>query len=357
MSISSTVFSKETSSFGFVLPYQEEGDFEKSSIKLALNHSNLAAIHMDQTIPWNELLSNKPLPKWLVTSLKNIKAQIPKNFKISLAVTPTSTDRASLSPSSAPYHHSQSLPIPKELKNKKFDDPLIKKLFLKYVNCVTEIIEPDYLNIGIEISELAVKKPEKWNEYKSLFLYLLLRIKKKHPHIKIGMEMVLQSFMEPDVQSRVLQTFIKGDFLGFSFYPYGSIMSEKAYKHQALQKPPKQWSQGFEFMSKLSKKYRKPIAFCETGYLSSSTTSYGIDLIGSEKLQTDFTRDLIKFSSSHNPLFVIWFVPLDYHQALISLPNEFAEFKEAGKIWSYSGLWNEDKTPKLALSEWKKGLK
>lgn len=351
-----TLMAQENSRYGFVLPYQESGQFERSSIELALSRSNLAAIHLDQSIPWYELLAGKPLPEWLSAGLERIKAQIPAGFEISLAITPTAPDRVSLASASGPDHHTQLLPVPGELANKRFDDPLIRKLFLRYANALIEIVRPDYVNVGIEISELAVKNPDKWNEYEALFLHILPRIKERHPDVKVGMEMVLQSIMEIDVQKRVLQTFTRGDFLGFSFYPYGSEFAERAYAHAALPRPPEQWRLGFRFMSQLSSQYQKPLAFCETGYLSREATAYGVNLAGSDSLQVAFTRDLMEFSRSVEMLFVIWFVPLDYHRALLAFPDEMEEFKEAGKLWSYSGLWHEDRTPKPALSEWMKGI-
>lgn len=341
---------------GFVVDPKETDSVAVKNRALAIANSTLVAIHLDDCVPWAELISGQPLPGWKIEGIKALRAAIPDAHDVSLAITPTAMDRVSLAPSCGSQNHMQEVEHPTEIGDTGLDDPVIRSAFTEYASTLIEILDPKYLNIGIEISELAVHDPARWHEYDAFFSSVYPELKSRHESLLVGMEMVLQSLMDGTARTMLMPTFVKGDFLCFSFYPYGSPLAEAFLDQDPLPPTPDQWRAGFQLMAEVSQSAGKPLAFCETGYLSESVSVFGERLTGDASVQAMYTRELIAFSRQAEAAFVIWYVPVDFHQALLSLPTEYLELIEVGKIWSHTGLWNEDRSSKPALEEWQAGL-
>jgi hypothetical protein len=74
--------------------------------------------HHIEGVPWAEALAGKPFSKELVKEWEGKKKATPKNGKVYLAISP---GRGTLKAAE------KSLPMPKELRGKPYDDPLVQK--------------------------------------------------------------------------------------------------------------------------------------------------------------------------------------------------------------------------------------
>ncbi len=301
--------------------------------------STIYAIHLDQCLPWRAALNDQPYPESLENDWRDMQTRIPAGHKVYIATTPTDSDRYSL----APECDGQ---MPAELAGRSFDDPLVIQAYTNYVRHLVAILSPDYLNLGIEISELSLKHPEAWPAFATLFDAVYQNLKADRPEIRIGAEFVLQSLTLPRVAEQVKPLIERSDYLGLSFYPYGSDWgviqgAPPLPDGRAQWLDPLDWVRGYT---------QKPIAITETGYLSRpiDLNAYGLHLKGDETTQADFVRDLVQIANRDRYLFVVWFVPIDYDRLYAKLPAD----SEGLKMWLSAGLFDQDNRAKSAWQEW-----
>ena len=79
--------------------------------------------HHIEGVPWAELLADKPFSDELINEWKGKKEATPEGGKVYLAISP---GRGDLKPGE------KSLPFPKELVGKSYDDPVVMKAYLGY---------------------------------------------------------------------------------------------------------------------------------------------------------------------------------------------------------------------------------
>jgi hypothetical protein len=335
--------------YGFTaFPYDLSTEAVDNVHDIILPNSSLYAIHRDDgCVPWQEALDGAKFPAWLEEDWASIKARIPSEMPISLHVTPTQNDRYTLSYQCGTAEGEMGV-MPTTLENKPFNDPQLLSAYLNYARRVVDVFKPTFLTIGIEMSELSLNHPDEWEGFAELMTATLEGLRKSHPEVKLGVEFVLQSFLLPRVAEQVKPLVEQLDFLGISFYPYGTGFGE-ALGAPALPEPPAQWLEPLKWLRSYTD---KPIAIVETGYATKPGSAYGIDFTGDETLQEIFLRDLLQIAKEDHYLFVIWFVLIDYEKLLAKLPS--GDTAEAAKIWVNTGLFDSDLNPKPAWELWQK---
>jgi hypothetical protein len=332
--------------FGFVpFPYDLTLEAINKVHEVILPNSNLYVRHGDGCLPWEQTLSGEPFPEWLIDDWNDTLERIPDTHTVYISVTPTDVERVNLAPACG-EDESTPADIPEELKGARFNDPLVKEAYLNYVRRAVEHFNPSYINIGIEISELALREPEKWPEFEELYDFVFSEIKAESPGIKIGAEFVLQSLLLPRVADMVKPLVERSDYVGISFYPYGSEFGE-FFGAPPLPDPPAQWQEPLAWLRTYTD---KPVAIAETGYTTKNQIVGEITFPGNEALQKDFLEDLVKFAKEDNYIFVVWFVPVDYERLLEKLPGH----PETSLIWVNAGLFDANVQPKPAWEEWQK---
>ena len=129
-------------------------DYSLEAVQEARNfsHKNADIIaHHIEGVPWAELLADKPFSGELLNEWNGKKEATPKGGKVYLAISP---GRGTLK------EGEKSLPFPKELRGKSYDDPAVMKAYLSYCRRMLEIFQPDYLAIGIEVNEIYQVGPD-----------------------------------------------------------------------------------------------------------------------------------------------------------------------------------------------------
>ena len=149
--------------------------------------------HHIEGVPWAELLADKPFSDELVNEWKGKKEATPKGGKVYLAISP---GRGDLKPGE------KSLPFPKELVGKSYDDPVVMKAYLSYCRRMVEFFKPDYLAIGIEVNEIYQAGPDKWRAYAALHRHVYQELKKDHPDLPIFASFTLHGMLNQTGRSR-----------------------------------------------------------------------------------------------------------------------------------------------------------
>src|SRR5262245_32728420 len=163
--------------YGFTaFPYDLTEEAERRLDGLIAENANLYAIHMDECLPWAEALADAPLPGWLMDSWRKDRARIAAGQTVYVAVTPTAMDRHSLMKPCGARDGADGT-MPRELRGARLDADAVKRAYVNYVRRIVAHFRPSYLNIGIEISELALKHPQDWPAFQDLFQHTYREIK------------------------------------------------------------------------------------------------------------------------------------------------------------------------------------
>jgi hypothetical protein len=335
--------------FGFSpFPYAFDSKAVKHSFQLANENGNIYVVQRDNGIPWEEALQNdRPYPKKVQDSWREHLENKPEGRPVYLALAPLAEDRVNLiAPSEGSSTSSRFV-------KKALNDEDVKTAYMNYVRRAVEYFEPDYLNIGLEVGELAHRKPRKWSDFVELYLHVRNGIKMDYPGLAIGISFGLQTLMDDSIQNRVDYLVKNSDFIGISFYPYMSTFHEK-FGANALAKPPMEWRDPLSWLGEYSKKVNVPIAISETGYSSKNVNlnSFDLSMAGSEDLQQQYLTDLSEFASEDNYLFVIWFMTVDYEKLFEKLNVD----NDAYLLWQNIGFFDQHLKPKPAWSIWQQIL-
>src|SRR5215208_1703451 len=143
--------------------------------KFVKENGDLLAHHIEG-VPWTESLSDKPFPAAFMKEWEDKKLATPANGKIYLGISRGGGDLKAAD--KAPG-------IPKEVKGKPYDDPLVMKAYLNYCRRAVEFFKPDFLCIGIETNEIQSSSAKSWRAYVTLHKHVYTELKKDHPALPI----------------------------------------------------------------------------------------------------------------------------------------------------------------------------
>ncbi len=337
--------------FGFTpFPYDSTPQAVARTQEILRDGANIQAIHMDEGIPWEQLLDNKPLPDRVQKEWDDLLRAVPPGRAIYLGLAPLAKDRKSLAPGKG---EKDFMPLPWSLKLASLDDDKVKRAYLEYARRAVAKFHPTFLNLGVEAGELASRDPKRWPQFESLYKYVFDAIKRENPGLKIGISFGLQGLRKPETAQRARALVEASDYIGLSFYPSASPFGER-FGEPALGAREQAWREPLDWVRNYTK---KPIAICETGYLTSTVTlkSFKLQLTGDTDLQTRYVRELAQYAERDNYLFVVWFLAVDYDR-LYERMGGATEANEVNLLWRNIGLWSGDLKPKPAWEEWKRAV-
>ena len=335
---------------GFTLfPYDASEKAQAETRNFVLSHGNTVLFHGDDGVPWAEALNDVTFPGSVEDHWRTERESIPAGYTIVVAVTPTDSARQNLAPNLIGPNSTE--PLAKPFVDMSFDDPSVKKAFLNFCLRKIDIYRPDYLIVGIEVTPLG-RSDQKWREFADLVRHVRSELKKIHPNLPIGIEHIVQHLMEPEIATRVKPLLQDLDFLGLSLYTYGDRIGELE-GYDPFPPPPEEWKAPLQRVRDyVGAGY--PLALHETGYTTRDveidvstdpSNPYLVKLSGSEALQTQFIEDILQWARREEALYLVNFVAIDYPKLLATIP----EWPEAGKLWVYTGLADDQLEPKPAL--------
>ena len=299
------------------------------------NNADILAHHIEG-VPWAESLHAKPFSTEMMNDWRGKKEAMPDGGKVYLAVSP---GRGELKVAD------KGLPLPKELKPKAYDHPMVKKAYLNYCRRAVEFFKPDYLGIGIEVNEIYQKGPDKWRAYTELHRFVYHELKKDNPDLSIFASFTLHGMLNARGAAREKmatafeEIMPQCDLVAVSFYPFiagGTTEIDKSL----------QW------MTDRIDKYRKPYAVVETGEAAERLKFPGTGQIinGTEEKQAAYYKQLLATARSRRFEFVISFLHRDY-DAMWDRIKAFSP--EAFMAWRDCGLLDQAGKKRKSYHIWK----
>ena len=328
-------------------PYDFTAAAVVKSQQIADSASTMLPIHLDDGVPWNQLLAREALPPAMQANWHGIAASIPAGRPVYVGLACLASDRVHLADGTDGHKH---LPLPAALASAPLDSPLIEHAWLIYAQRVISAFHPRWLNLGIEAGEGLLATPARWRQFQRLYFWVRAALKRSDPTVSTGISFGLNWLRVPAYAELARPLVNNSDFLGLSFYPSASAFDARfglpvggpgAAAWTTPLKSVRTWA-------------HKPIAICETGYASRGCTvpQYHLHLTGNPSLQAAYVCDLFHLARQNHYLFVVWFLTVDYDALYRHLPAGL----DAMKIWRNMGMFDAALKPKPAWSAWKRGI-
>jgi hypothetical protein len=298
--------------------------------KFVKENADLIAHHIEG-VPWTESLSGREFPAAFMKEWEEKKKATPANGKIYLAISP---GRGDLKPAE------KAPGIPKELKGKAYDDPLVMKAYLDYCRRAVEFFKPDYLCIGIEVNEIQGSGGKSWRAYATLHKHVYTQLKKEHPALPIFASWTLHNMFKN--RGTMLSDFkaimSHNDLVAVSYYPF--FMDDKD-RLAAL-----------DWMTAQFDEFKKPCAIVETNDAAEELTfpTSKITIHGTAAKQEAYYRKLLELAQQRNFVFVVSFIHQDYDALWEKIKGNSPELFMA---WRDCGLIDQDGKPRPAYAVWK----
>jgi hypothetical protein len=299
------------------------------------NNADILAHHIEG-VPWAECLHDKPLSTQLLKEWEGKKAATPKNGKVYLAISP---GRGNLKEAE------KSLPFPKELAGKPYDDPLVKKAYLDYCRRMVKFFQPDYLAIGIEVNEIFKASPAAWKAYRALHQHVYQELKKENRNLPIFASFTLHGILNERGQKReqMLVAYLDlipcNDLVAISFYPF-------------IRGGTTDYAGCLAWLNEHFDKFQKPFAFVETGEAAERLQfpkSRQV-IAGTPQKQEAYFQALLTFAQRNDTRFVIGFIHRDYDALWEKIKGSAPEVFMA---WRDCGLVDEKGNPRPAFRVWR----
>ncbi len=306
-----------------------------------ITNGDIVSHHIEEGVPWVECFDSQPFPMSFAQEIRNRINRTPSNKKILLQINPLNIGRNEL----APYRgESVNMPLPAPWNSMALNNDSIKTAFLNYAKRMIDSLNPDYLQIGVEVNLLIRNNRSLWPQYVELQSHVYTEIKKLHPALPIGISIfcvpLFPEWSSEDTLSLQLQglsditNFV--DYIAFSIHPFMSGLLCDTLPTN--------------YFHRLFALTNKPIGISESSYPAQAWQYPGLPFVfnGTPEKQSNMLSLMLSESASRNALFVIWYAVRDYdtlwHNTLGDSPEALP--------WRDTGLFDELGSPRLAFSIW-----
>jgi len=297
-------------------------------------HADIYAEHIDNKIPWSAWIHDLPLPVEFSNEIEGRASKKIANKEFLLSVSLLNSNRSDLA-------EDFDGNVPNYLN---LNDIEIEDAYFKHIQYLLDAFHPDYLVIAIEVNELKLRSPDKWEAYKLLIKNVNSRIKQNYPGLKISESISLHNLYQPDVGDPIahineMASYMNNmDFVSISFYPFFKLLDSKD-----------EFQEAFDFLNEL---INRPIAFVETAHLAENlfVTNFNLFVDATICEQNAYLETLLANAQKNNYMFVIWWAHRDYDALWEVFPNEL---KDIGKLWKDTGLLDEEGSQRLSFTTWK----
>lgn len=234
------------------------------------------------------------------------------------------------------------------------DDPAVKTAYLAYVRRVADLLEPDYLQTGIEVNLLRrdTDAPT-WASFVELQCFVYQELKAAGYPQPISVSLVSTSFYHPELYepSSVLDEQLSAladlepcvDVVAWSVYPYlsGLLADSLPEGH-------------FAELLALS---AKPQAISESGYPAQEWQLDGLTWHGTPERQLEFADQMLSAAVLHELRFVVWFTVRDYDAFWARPVSKYGLGSDpVALLWRDTGMFDEAGQVRPALERWREAL-
>jgi hypothetical protein len=296
-------------------------------------HGDIYAEHIDNTIPWKAWMNDEPLPASFTNEIiGRVNRKIPGHALL-LSVSVLSPNRDEIA-----ADVDGNLP-----SYTSFNDQAIRDAYYKHIDYLVNAFKPDYLVIAIEVNELRLRAPEKWDGYTQMIADVRSRIKAAYPDLQIAESVSLHNYFAPEVDDPngfiqdITEQISANDFAAISYYPF-----LKGQRSEA------EFQESIDF---LHEQVNLPIAFVETAHLAEdlNVPNLNVAIEGNPEQQRSYLETLIKNAAQEDYLFIIWWAHRDFDALWETFPEEV---KDLGQLWRDTGLLDEEGNERSAFERW-----
>ncbi len=304
------------------------------------NDADLAVIHEDGGVPWQEALDGTPYAPEYDYWLNDVQAaSIPAGHSVYLAVTPISTDRSGL----AGYRNAgNDQPLPAPWNTYAFDEPDVIRAFTNHCLNMIEIFDPDYFAYAIEANMLADFSPNLWSGFLTLASSVYDSVKAVHPFLPVFVT-IQADFYYGDQASQIVPVsnlLFYSDAVAVSGYPYGRLVGDVDALEPGY----------FSDLANLAP--GKIFGIAETCWPAEPVDlPYPVYIPATEATQQAYVERLLTDCDALSASFICWFLTRDIDDFWES---DFQYYPNASTIryWRDCGLYDGDGFSRPALDTW-----
>jgi hypothetical protein len=333
---------EETRSFalGFTdYPHSLAPEAYGETVDVVRRDGDLAAMHFDDGVPWQEALSAAAYAPGYAAELNARAAAMPAGHVVYLAVTPIAFSRDGLA---AHRGEAGNEPLAPPWDAYHFDTPEVIDAFTAHANNMIAIFNPDYFAYAVEANMLLDLAPGKWAAFVTLAQEVYARLKARHPNLPCFITFQADSFHgnRSAHSAGIAQLLPYTDFMAVSSYPFGLTADPKLLP-----------ADHFSALADLAPE--KPFAVAETGWPAEDvTTPFPVTIPASEATQQAYVERLLVDADGLSAAFVMWFVSRDYDD----LWESYLQFQPNAallRLWKDNGLYTGDGQRRPALESWR----
>lgn len=304
------------------------------------------AHHLDGGVPWEEALNGTPYSPELEAEIAARLANTPASKRTYLALSPLNGVRDGLADywGTAP---NQALPAPWDTL--ALDDPDVITAYTSFAADLVARFSPDYFNLGIEVSELALNDIVAYDELVAFTAAVSASLKMQFPNVQLMVSIALKSPNSADaalIRAALPRLIQYIDVVGVSVYPY------VFFDHPGRGDPANLPADWLSQISGLTG--GRPVAIAETGWPAETLTipAFGVDVASDPATQDAYLDALFAAADALDARFIVWFSLADYD----ALWNGVLQQDPLAQIWRDTGLYDENLNPRPALDTWMEQL-
>jgi len=336
---------EKTRSFalGFTdFPYANSLDALAASYSVIQRDGDMAVMHFDDGIPWQEALDSLPYPQNFLNELNGKADAIPAGHLTYLAVTPIAFSRDKLADNRGT---TGSEPLSPPWDTRTFDHPQVITAFINYCEKMISIYSPQFFSYAIEANMLINLAPSKWDAFVTLAKSVYTNLKLNHPSLPIFLTLQAESFYKaPNNQRAGIARIL----------PYTDYIAVSSYPFVEQSNPNLLAADYFRELANLAPK--KPFAIAETAWPAEDVTApYPVLIPENEATQQAYVQRLLADSDTLSAAFVCWFFTRDFDDFWES-DLQFSVIAPTIRLWKDTGLYDGHGNPRPALIPWHKYL-
>ncbi len=305
--------------------------------------ADLAVIHEDGGIPWQEALDGDPYPASYESWLDFQASNVPIGHTVYVAVTPISGDRTGL----AGYRSNDvNEPLPAPWNSYEFDDPDVIEAFGNHCLNMIDRFDPDFFAYAIEANMLADLSPQLWDGFRTLTQAVYDTLKDEHPFLPVFVTIQADVYHQ-DPASQIVpvsQLLFVSDAVAVSGYPFIRLDGEPL----ALE------DDYFSEIANLAP--GKLFGIAETAWPAEPIElPYPEYIPADEGAQDEYVTRLLEDCDELSASFVCWFLTRDFDD-LWESDFQYAPDAATTRIWRDCGLYDGDGVARAGLASWRSVL-
>ncbi len=300
------------------------------------------AHHLDGGIPWEEALNGTPYSAELEAEINARLVNTPPGMRTYLALSPLNGVREGLAEY---WGTAPNQPLPPPWDALALDDPDVTTAYTNFAADLIQRFSPEYFNLGIEVSELALNDSAAYDELVNFTAAVSGSLRAQYPNVQLMVSVALKgpsSSAAATIRAELPRLIQYIDVVGVSVYPY--VFFDHPDRGDPANLPADWLSQIAELAD------GRPVAIAETGWPAETLAipTFGVDIASDSARQDAYLNALFTAANALDARFIVWFSLVDYD----ALWNGALLQDPVAQIWRDTGLYDENLNPRPALDTW-----